>query len=279
MRHSKKHVYVIAELGINHCGSLDLAKQLIDAAVWAGADAVKFQKRTVEVVYTAGELVKPRESPFGTSNGDLKRGLEFGKPEYDAIDWYCKGKGIEWFASCWDEESLEFIAGYYPPYLKIASACLTNTLLLAYHRQIGIPVIASTGMSTLEEIDRAVDTLGTSLHTLLHCNATYPTKVEELNLSAIWTLQDRYSVPIGFSSHAVSPWPALMAVCTGATMVEAHLTLDRTLWGSDQAASLEPAAFKKLVEEIRTYEIALGNGDKVVYPSELPIREKLRRVH
>lgn len=270
--------YVIAEIGINHNGSIDLCKQLIDAAVDCGADAIKLQKRSVDVVYTAEELAKPREHPWGTTNGELKRHLEFGRPEYDAIDTYCRQKGIDWFASCWDAASLKFIDTYRPPYLKIASASLTDTSLLLWHRATGVPLILSTGMSTLEEIDHAVDVLAGSDLTLLHCHAAYPSPLEELNLQCIRTLKERYGLPIGFSSHAVSPWPALMAVCVGATMVEAHLTLDRTSWGSDQAASLEPGAFKKLVQEIRTYEKVIGDGCKKVYDSELPAREKLRRV-
>lgn len=270
-------VYVIAEIGINHNGSLDQAKRLIDAAKQAGADAVKFQKRTVSAVYTAAELAKPRESVFGSTNGDLKRGLEFSSEQYRALDAYCRQVGIEWSASCWDVGSVRTIADFGPPWLKIPSALLTHTTLLEAYRDTGMPLLLSTGMSTEAEVDTAVQTLHDVKLVLLHCCASYPSPIDDLNLSAILTMQQRYGLPVGYSSHSVSPWPCLMAACLGATILEAHLTLDRTLWGSDQAASLEPHAFAKLVEEVRTWEIARGDGIKRLMPSEVAVKEKLRR--
>lgn len=271
-------IYIIAEIGINHNGSLELAKKLIRAAKDCGADAVKFQKRTVEAVYTAEELAQPRESPFGTTNGDLKRGLEFGEKEYDQIQEWCRGVGLDWSASCWDPASVEFIAQYDPPWLKIPSALLTNRPLLEAARKTGIPLYLSTGMSTLAEIDEAVGVLGGALDTLFHCHSAYPSPLEEVNLSCIQALARRYpKVGIGYSSHTVSPWPCLMAAVCGAEVIEAHLTLDRSLFGSDQAASLEPPAFKKMVEEIRTWEQCRGDGVKRRYDSELPAMKKLRR--
>lgn len=268
-------IYVIAEIGINHNGSLDTATQLIEAAKRAGCDAVKFQKRTVEVVYTAAELAAPRESVFGRTNGDLKRGLEFGDREYDQIEATCRQLGLDWSASCWDVQSVADIAAYEPRWLKVPSALLTNRDLLKIYRGTGIPVYLSTGMSTWAEIDQAVEWLSPAC--LLHCHSSYPSPIDELNLACLGSMRERYRLPIGYSSHTVSPWPCLMAVCAGAEVVEFHLTLDRTLWGSDQAASLEPHAAAKLVEEIRTWERAKGDGEKRVWPSEEPHRKKLRR--
>lgn len=275
------HVRIVAELGINHNGAIEIAKRLMYAAKEAGADFVKFQKRTVSVVYNEVELARPRESPFGTTNGDLKRGLELSWDEYGEIDRYSHEIGLPWFASPWDLASLDFLAVFFSvPFLKIASACLTDTVLLGAAKRAGIPVIVSTGMSTLEEIDTAVGLLGDSLDTLLHCTATYPCALDEINLRCIGTLRERYpTIKVGFSSHSTSPWPALCAVALGATMVEAHLTLDRTMYGTDQSASLEPKAFTKMVQEIRSFEVAVGDGVKRVYPSEEPIKAKLRRVH
>lgn len=272
--------YLIAELGINHNGSMDVCRQLIDAAKDAGADAVKCQKRTIERVYTQAELDKPRESPWGTTTRQQKEGLEFSYEQYAEISRYCAGVGIQWSASCWDELSVELIASFQPPWLKIPSALLTNASLLRSYRKTGLPLILSTGMSTIQEIDAAVEQLGgcgAKQLALLGCTSTYPCKTEELNLLQIPWLKGRYGCRTGFSSHAVSPWPCLGAVALGAEIVEAHLTLDRTAYGSDQAASLEPAAFKKLCREIRDLEVALGDGKKKVYESEEPIKAKLRR--
>jgi N-acetylneuraminate synthase len=270
--------FVVAEIGINHNGDIGLARKLISAAVTAGCDAVKFQKRTVDVVYTADELERPRESPFGTTNGELKRGLEFDKEAFAAIDECCRMFGIMWFASCWDEASVDFIEGFDPPCYKIASASLTDDDLLRHHRRYGRPIILSTGMSELSEIDRAVEVLGTEDLILLHATSTYPSQPDELNLRAIATLRERYGVPVGYSGHEVGLSTSVVARALGACMIERHITLDRAMWGSDQAASVEPSGFQRLVRDIRVLEKALGDGVKVVYESELPVQDKLRRV-
>lgn len=276
-------VYCIAEIGINHGGSLETALRMIDAAREAGCDAVKFQARTIELVYTPEELAKPRESVFGTTNGDLKRGLEFSVDQFRDIDAYCHDRAIDWSASCWDVESVARIAAFNPPFLKIPSALITNHALLEAYRATGIPLIMSTGMSSWEEIDEAVYTiiptegqLVPSL-ALTHCHSSYPSPLEEINLACINSLKERYGLPVGYSSHTVSPWPCLMAAVYGAEVIEFHLTLSRASWGSDQAASLEPPAAKKLIQEIRQWEICKGDGVKRIYPSEIPIRDKLRR--
>lgn len=270
--------FVVAEIGINHNGSLETAKQLIDAAVAAGCDAVKFQKRSIEVVYSAQELARPRESPFGTTNGDLKRGLEFGIKEYAEIDRYCTEQHIVWFASCWDEASVDLIEQFQPPCYKIASASLTDDNLLRHHRKTGRPLIVSTGMSTLEQIDHSVGVTGTRDLILLHTTSTYPSELTELNLRAIPRLRERYGVPVGYSGHEVGLYTTLAAVVLGACVIERHITLDRSMWGSDQAASVEPQGFARLVKDIRAVEKAMGDGVKTVYPSEVPIMQKLRRV-
>ena len=269
--------FVIAEIGINHNGDLDITKQLIDASLEAGCDAVKFQKRTVEVVYTEEELARPRENPFGDTNGDLKRGLEFGQEQYKEIDAYCKEKGILWLASCWDEGTVDFIDAFNPPCYKIASASLTDDDLLKHHRSKQKPMIISTGMSTQEEIDHAVEVLGTDDLIILHATSTYPAKLEELNLSMIPVLAQKYGVPVGYSGHEVGLSTSFAAAVLGACVVERHITLDRSMWGSDQPASIEPQGFDRLVRDIRAWEEARGDGVKHVYDSELPILEKLRR--
>jgi N-acetylneuraminate synthase len=269
--------YTIAEIGINHNGDVDLARKLISAALLSACDAVKFQKRTVDVVYSTDELAKPRENPFGPTNGDLKRGLEFAADEYRAIDSYCKLHKIAWFASCWDERSVDFIAQFDPPCFKIASASLTDDDLLRHHRKFDKPIVLSTGMSTVEEIDHAVEVLGPKDLVLMHTTSTYPSKVEELNLAVIRSLKDRYGVPVGYSGHEVGLSTTVAAVTLGACMVERHITLDRASWGSDQAASVEPQGFARMVRDIRAVEQAIGDGIKRVYESEVPIRAKLRR--
>lgn len=273
-----KPCYVIAEIGINHNGDLDITKKLISAAILAGCDAVKFQKRTVEVVYTEKELATPRENPFGTTNGDLKRGLEFGEKQYRAIDEYCKEHKIAWMASCWDEASVDFIEKFNVPYYKIASASLTDDNLLKHHRKTGKPIVISTGLSTLAQIDHAVEVLGKENLAIMHCTSTYPSKPQELNLLVIPELKKRYGVPIGYSGHEVGLSTTLAAVALGACMIERHITLDRAMWGSDQAASVEPQGFARMVRDTRAIETALGDGVKRVYDSELPIIKKLRRV-
>lgn len=271
-------VFIVAEIGINHNGDLDLARRLIAAAAAAGCDAVKFQKRTVEAVYTTAELAQLRDSPFGRTNGDLKRGLEFGHAEYAAIDRACRDAGLLWFASCWDERSVDFIEAFNPPCHKIASACLTDASLLRRLRATGRPLLMSTGMSTLEQIDAAVAAGGREQLVLMHCTSTYPSAVEELNLRAIPKLAERYDVPVGYSGHEVGLSTTVAAVTLGAVAVERHLTLDRAMWGSDQAASIEPEGFARLVKYIRAVERALGDGEKRVYDSEVPAMRKLRRV-
>jgi N-acetylneuraminate synthase len=270
--------FVLAEIGINHNGDPLIAQTLIDVAALAGCEAVKFQKRTVDVVYTPEELAKPRESPFGETNGDLKRGLEFGKSEYTQIDTYCRSKPMAWTASGWDEASVDFIDQFDPPFYKIASASLTDDALLRHTRAKGKPIVLSTGMSTLDQIDHAVDVLGKEDLVLLHCCSAYPSKYADLNLKAIPVLQERYGVPIGYSGHETGIASSVAAVVLGACIVERHVTLDRSMWGSDQAASLEPNGIMRVVRDIRLVEEALGDGEKSVVSSEIPVMEKLRRV-
>lgn len=270
--------FIIAEIGINHNGSVELAKKMIDIAVTTGCDAVKFQKRTVDVVYTKEELAKERKSVFGNTNGDLKRGLEFGEKEYKEIDKYCKEKNILWFASCWDEGSVDFIEKFNPPCYKIASASLTDDNLLKHTRSKGKPIILSTGMSTMEEIRHAVSILGEDNLVVMHCTSTYPSNADEMNLMVIPELKKEFPCPIGYSGHERGITPSVLAVALGASVVERHITTDRTNWGSDQAASLETAGLYHMVRDIRQTPIILGDGIKVVYPRELPIIEKLRRV-
>jgi N-acetylneuraminate synthase len=271
--------YVVAEIGINHNGDLDLARRLIDVAVAAGCNAVKFQKRTVDVVYTREELARPRENPFGATNGDLKRGLEFDRAQYLAIDSHCRAQKIAWFASCWDEASVDFIDQFQPPAYKIASASLTDDDLLTHTRARGKPVILSTGMSTLDQISHAVAVLGKQDLVLMHATSTYPALDEELNLRVIPALAQQFAVPVGYSGHEAGVTTTIAARALGACMIERHLTLDRAMWGSDHAASLEPGDMTRLVREIRQLEVALGDGRKRVFDRELPVIEKLRRVH
>lgn len=270
--------FIIAEIGINHNGSIDLAKKMIDIAITTGCDAVKFQKRTIEVVYTPEELAKERKSVFGNTNGDLKRGLEFGVKEYKEIDRYCKDKGIIWFASCWDENSVDFIERFDPPCYKIASASLTDDNLLRHTKSKGKPIFLSTGMSTMEQINHALSILGEDNLVLMHCTSTYPSNADEMNLRVIERWKKEYSCPIGYSGHERGITPSVLAVAMGANAVERHITVDRTNWGSDQAASLETAGLYHMVRDIRQTPVLLGDGKKVVYPRELPIIDKLRRV-
>jgi len=270
--------FIIAEIGINHNGDIDLAKRLISVAVAAGCDAVKFQKRTVEVVYTQEELAKPRENPFGPTNGDLKHGLEFGQEEYEEIDHFCKSVKMTWFVSPWDEGSVDFIEQFRLPVYKIASASLTDDNLLRHIRRTGKPIIISTGMSTYSEIDHAVEVLGKRDLVLMHTTSTYPANYDELNLRAIPTMAERYGVPIGYSGHETGIPTSVCAAALGACCVERHITMDRAMWGSDQAASLEPNGITRLVRDIRLWEQSRGDGIKRVYEREVPIIKKLRRV-
>ncbi len=271
--------FVIAEIGINHNGDVEIAKKLIDVAEAAGCNAVKFQKRTINVVYTPEELAKPRENPFGETNGDLKYGLEFEEEDYREIDRYCKDLGILWFASCWDEGSVDFIERFHPPCYKIASASLTDDQLLTYTRKAAAnrPILLSTGMSTLEQIDHAVEVLGKKDLLLLHACSTYPSYYNEINLKVIPTLANRYNVPVGYSGHETGLPSTIAAVAMGACMVERHISLDRSMWGSDQAASLEPNGVIRLIRDIRLIETSMGDGVKRVIEREVPILQKLRR--
>jgi len=271
-------VYIIAEIGINHNGNLEIVKRLIDVAVMAGCDAVKFQKRTPEKAVPPEYRDVMRETPWGIiSYLEYRRKVEFGFDEYAEIARYCKEKRIDWFASCWDEDSVDFIEQFAPPCYKIASASLTDILLLEHIRSKGRPVILSTGMSTFEEIEQAVSVLGLERLAIAHSTSTYPCPPAELNLRMIQTLRLRFDCPVGYSGHEVGLQTTLAAVTLGAAFVERHITLDRAMWGSDQAASVEPGGVIRLVRDIRVIEQALGDGVKKVYPSEMSARQRLRR--
>lgn len=269
--------FLVAEIGINHNGDINIAKHLIDIAAQSGWDAVKFQKRTIDVVYTQEELAKPRESVFGNTNGDLKRGLEFGEKEYAEIDKHCRKKNILWYASGWDEESIDFLTKFGVPAIKIASASLTDDKLLRHARSKGLPLILSTGMSTLDQVNHAVNTLGKKDLVLLHTCSTYPSEYKDLNLRIIGLLREIFWIPIGYSGHETGLASTVAAVALGANMVERHITLDRAMWGSDQAASLGPSGIMQLARDIRIVEEALGTDRKIVLESEMPIMAKLRR--
>lgn len=271
--------YVVAEIGLNHNGDLDIAKRLIDAAAAAGCDAVKFQKRTPEVCVPPDQRSALRETPWGLITYlEYRYKVELDQRAYTEIDRHCKERGIAWFASCWDEASVDFMERFTPACYKVASASLTDDNLLRHYRQTGRPLIVSTGMSTQEQIDHAFEVLGSQDLILLHATSTYPSKVEELNLRVIPRMIERYGVPIGYSGHEVGLYTTLAAVVLGACVVERHITLDRAMWGTDQAASVEPQGFARLVKDIRAVEAGLGDGVKRVYESELPVMRKLRRV-
>ena len=271
-------VYVIAEIGLNHNGDVKIAKQLVDAAALAGCDAVKFQKRTPELCVPPEQRNIQRETPWGTMTYmDYRYRVEFGEDQFAEIDRYCKDKGIHWFASCWDEPSVDFIEKFNPPCYKMASASLTDDALLKHTVATGKPMILSTGMSSLAEVEKAVSYFDISKLIVLHATSTYPCKPEELNLRVIPAFKAKFDCPIGYSGHEVGLQTTLAAVTLGACVVERHITLDRAMWGSDQAASVEPAGFHRLVRDIRVIEQAMGDGVKKVYESELPIRKKLRR--
>jgi len=273
-------VFIIAEIGINHNGSLDIAKKMIDGAVHAGCDAVKFQKRTPEICVPKDQWNIERETPWGRMTYlEYRYKVEFTKEDYTEIDRYCKEKGILWFASCWDEPSVEFMEQFNPPCYKAASASLTDIELLKKKKATGRPLIISTGMSTMEEIETAVEAIGTENLLIAHATSTYPCPPEELNLRMIQTLKAKYPMcPIGYSGHETGLATTWAAVALGATFVERHITLDRAMWGTDQAASVEIGGLERLVANIRDIEKAMGDGIKRVYDSELGPRKKLRRV-
>lgn len=274
-----ERVYVIAEIGINHNGSLELAKKLIDGAVFAGCDAVKFQKRTPELCVPFDQWNIERDTPWGKMTYiEYRRRMEFSLEEYAEIDRYCKEKGIHWFASCWDVESIDFIENFNPPLYKVASASLTDEELLLKLKSLNKPIMLSTGMSTLDEIKRAVEILGDDNLLIAHSTSSYPCKLEELNLNMIKTLKEIFpKCPIGYSGHEVGLAPTWAAVALGACFVERHITLDRAMWGSDQAASVEIMGMYRLVSNIRDIEKSLGDGVKKVYESELASMKRLRK--
>lgn len=270
--------FIVAEIGINHNGDLQLAKKLIDTAVVAGCDAVKFQKRTVDKVYTKEYLDSPRTSPWGETQRAQKEGLEFGKKEYDEIDWYCKERGIEWYASAWDIDSQKFLRQYDCNYNKVASAMLTNEELLNEIAEEKKYTFIATGMSTLEEIDKAVEIFEkyNCPYELMHCNSTYPMPLEDANLKLIKVLADIYKCKVGYSGHEEGTLVSICAVAAGATSIERHITLDRNMYGSDQKASIEPYELCKLVKDIRETEKIMGTGKKVLTAAEEKVKKKLR---
>ena len=271
-------VFIIAEVGINHNGDLSIAKQLIDMARDTGCDAVKFQKRTIDIVYEQKMLESYRESPWGTTQREQKEGLEFGKEEFDEIDRYCRERDIVWFASAWDVESQKFLRQYDCQYNKVASAMLTHIPLLEAIAEEGKHTFISTGMSSYEEIDRALEIFKEKdcSYTLLHCVSTYPCTDEDCNINLIPVLKEKYDCPIGYSGHEVGILPSVIAVTMGAEVLERHITLDRAMYGSDQAASLEKRGLELLVRDCRAIASILGNGEKVVSQKEKSIAEKLR---
>jgi N-acetylneuraminate synthase len=272
--------YVIAEIGINHNGDLEIAKEMIKAAAHAGADAVKFQKRTPEICTPPEQQRQMRETPWGyISYLDYRYKVEFDQEAYAEIDRHCLGQGIAWMVSVWDEPSVDFMEKFKTPAYKVPSASLTDLALLKYARKTGKPIIISTGMSTMDEIHRGVDAAGLENLLIMHCTSAYPCDPEELNLRMIETLRKEFpETPIGYSGHEVGLVPSAVAVALGACAVERHFTLDRAMWGSDQAASVEPGGFERLVKYIRVTEAGLGDGVKKVYESEMSSRKKLRRI-
>lgn len=271
-------VYVIAEIGINHNGDINIAKKLIDVATDAGCQAVKFQKRTPSICVPEEQKTQIRETPWGMMTYlEYKERTEFGTAEYQEIDRYCRTKGIAWFASPWDVPSLQFLLDFDPVCIKIASASLTDDELITRLNQSGVPTILSTGMSTMDEIRHAVRLFTKSPLALAHATSTYPCPPSELNLRMMSTLESEFEVPVGYSGHETGLATTLAAVAMGATFIERHITLDRSMWGTDHAASVEPGGLERLVRDIRNVELAFGDGVKRVYDSEVPVRAKLRR--
>lgn len=271
-------IFIIAEIGINHNGNIDLAKKLIDAAVVAGCDAVKFQKRTVDKVYTKEYLDGPRQSPWGETQRAQKEGLEFSKAEYDIIDAYCREKGITWYASAWDIDSQKFLQQYDCKYNKVASAMLTKKALLEEIADEGKYTFIATGMSSYEEIDQAVEIFErhNCPYELMHCNSTYPMPIEEANLKLISELAKRFQCKVGYSGHETGTLVSVCAAAMGASSIERHITLDRNMYGSDQKASIEPYELCRLVKDIRDVEKILGDGRKILSTAEEEVKRKLR---
>ena len=275
---TERDVFIIAEIGINHNGDLKLAKELMQMAKDSGCDAVKFQKRTIDIVYTKEFLEESRESPWGTTQREQKEGLEFNESDYGEIDSYAKELDIIWFASAWDIPSQDFLKQFNVPYNKIASAMTTNLEFVEHVAKEGKPTFVSTGMTTLEEIENTVNIF--KKHncpiTLMHTNSEYPSPEENLNLNCIITLKEKFNLPIGYSGHEPSVSPSLVAACLGATAIERHITKDRSSYGSDQAASLESSGLKNLVDMIRKLPVVLGDGVKLITDEEKKIAKKLR---
>lgn len=277
MRTKNNTCKLIAEIGINHNGDISIAKELMKLVSLAGCDGVKFQKRTIDRVYTQEELERPRQSPYGTTNRQQKEGLEFNKKEYNEIDAYAKNQNLFWFASPWDCESVNFLAAYAPPYMKVASPLITNFELLEAIRACSIPVILSTGMSTRKEVREAVDYLSSCVEYILACTSTYPTKQVEMNLNFISTLKKEFpKYKIGFSNHSPGIVFISAAAVLGAKMIEFHVTLDRTMYGSDQPSSIEPFGVQRIVKNVTGIQQAMGDGEWTIFPSEIEIRNKLR---
>lgn len=271
--------YIIAEIGINHNGDVCLAKKLIEEAAAAGCDAVKFQKRTPEICVPKEQQSVMRDTPWGRMTYlEYKKKIELGEEDYSSIDEHCKKLGIQWFSSCWDELSVNFMEKFDPPCYKIASACLTDIPLLQKMIDTGRPCILSTGMSTIDEIERAVNLFPRGQLILAHSTSTYPLDPEEANLEMIRTLQKKFTLPVGYSGHESGLQISTAAIALGAVLLERHVTVSRDLWGTDHKASLEPSELRQLVQDVRLVEKALGDGVKRVYPSEKPIMQKLRRV-
>jgi N-acetylneuraminate synthase len=270
--------YIVAEIGINHNGSLDIAKRLIDAAADAKCDAVKFQKRTPELCVPLQQRNQMRDTPWGVmSYLDYRHRVEFGIEEYEILRQHCRSRAIDWFSSCWDESAVEFMEWFEPIGYKIPSAALTDVGLLRRFRETGRPLILSTGMSTMCQIEEAVAQLGTENLLITHATSTYPCPLAELNLRMVQTIGSRFDCAVGYSGHEVGLATTLAAVCLGASLIERHITLDRAMWGTDQAASVEPHGLERLVQYIRDVEFAMGDGVKTVYESERAVMKKLRR--
>lgn len=271
-------VYIIAEIGINHNGDIAIAKQLMDVAAQSGCNAVKFQKRTPAICVPEEQKLQMRETPWGTMTYlEYKERTEFGQSEYEQIDAYAKKLDIHWFASPWDLPSVDFLLGFNPVCIKVASASLTDTALLSKIAATKVPLILSTGMSTMDEIESAVALISNTQFGLAHATSTYPCQPTELNLRMIQTLDSKFKVPVGYSGHETGLATTVAAVAMGATFIERHITLDRSMWGTDHSASVEPTGLDRLVRDIRNTEAALGNGVKCVFDSELPVKARLRR--